>query len=117
MNLKKYLKNSFFKILAISLSVFCFSCNDNSNKSVVRKVVAEWTGKEIKFPAENQCLSIMKDTACIDLYRDNYKILLYVDSLGCTSCRTKLGEWKNLINQSDTVFNQKPDFLFFSTLN
>jgi hypothetical protein len=56
----------------------------------------------------------IKDTASVDLYNDNYKILLYVDSLGCTSCRLKLlSTWKKIIEESDTVFGRKPEFVFF----
>ena len=54
-----------------------------------------------------------KDTTCVDLYSDNYKILLYVDSLGCTSCRLKLPEWKKIISESDSVFSKSPEFVFF----
>jgi hypothetical protein len=54
-----------------------------------------------------------KDTVCPDLYNDNYKIMLYVDSLGCTSCRLKLSAWKKIMEESDTVFTRKPEFVFF----
>jgi hypothetical protein len=102
------------KLIRIIL-VLCVlvSCRKNQNIADPEKIVAEWTGKEIAFPSGLQCISIMKDTACIDLYGDNYKILLYADSAGCMSCRTKLNKWKNLINETDTIFNRKPDFLFF----
>ncbi|MDR2146986.1 MAG: hypothetical protein LBE91_11055 [Tannerella sp.] len=56
------------------------------------------------------CDSIVQ---CPETDNNNYKILLYVDSLGCTSCRTKLPEWRKLILESDTLFENKPDFLFF----
>jgi hypothetical protein len=103
-------KSLFIIILTLS---FCFySCNKNKRTNA-QKVVSEWTGKEMKFPAGLQCVSIMKDTACIDLYGDNYKILLYIDSLGCTSCRLNLSKWKNLIAEADSVFQKKPEFLFF----
>ncbi|MDR2145537.1 MAG: hypothetical protein LBE91_03635 [Tannerella sp.] len=39
--------------------------------------------------------------------------MLYTDSLGCTGCRTKLEVWKKLIQEADTIFEHKPDFLFF----
>jgi hypothetical protein len=99
--------------LFVSVIIWMFSCCENKHKKEVRKTVTEWIGEEIEFPAELQCVSMMKDTACIDLYSDNYKILLYVDSLGCTNCRTKLAMWEILISQSDTIFENKPDFLFF----
>jgi hypothetical protein len=54
-----------------------------------------------------------KDTTCVDLYGDNYKIMLCVDSPGCTGCRLKLSEWKAIIREAGTVFTRKPEFVFF----
>ena len=95
------------------LTAICFSsCTKNKRWESAAEVVKEWTGKEIKFPKELSCTYLGRDTTCIDLYSDNYKILLYVDSLGCTSCRLKLFEWKKLMKESDTAFVRKPEFVF-----
>ncbi len=92
----------------------CFpSCKKSNQKDNAIKIVIEWTGKEIKFPQGIVCTSMGRDTNCIDLHNDNYKIMLYVDSLGCTSCRLKLAEWKKIIDDSDSVFNRRPEFVFF----
>jgi hypothetical protein len=42
-----------------------------------------------------------------------YKVLLYVDSSGCSSCRLKLPQWKTLMLESDSLFRGKLSFLFF----
>jgi hypothetical protein len=99
----------FAALIAICLS----SCKKNKHKEDAVKIVKEWTGKEIKFPKGIPCTSMEKDTTCVDLYANNYKILLYVDSLGCTSCRLKLAEWKKIISESDSVFSNPPEFIFF----
>ena len=100
--------------IIIALITICFSsCKKNNQKDDAVKVVTEWTGKEIKFPKGLPCASMGTDTTCIDLYSDNYKILLYVDSLGCTDCRLKLPEWKKIIKESDSVFSTPPEFIFF----
>ena len=106
------MRNLIFIITAI-LAVCFSSCKKNKQKEDAVKIVSEWKGKEIKFPQELSCTSLGKDTTCVDLYSDNYKILLYVDSLGCTSCRLKLAEWKKIINESDSVFPNQPEFIFF----
>jgi hypothetical protein len=107
MNIKYlFIRTGLFIFTVITI----FSCHGNRD---VRKTVVEWREKEIKFPKKLPCTSMMKDTACVDLYSDNYKILLYVDSLGCTACRLRLPEWKRIISESDTIFGNKPDFLFF----
>lgn len=100
-------------IITVFFLICCSSCKNNKQKDDVIKTIAEWTGKEIKFPQGITCTSMGKDTACIDLYSNNYKIILYVDSLGCTSCRLKLAEWKKLMNDSDSIFSKKPEFIFF----
>lgn len=97
-----------------ALFIICFSsCKNNSQKDSVRKIVTEWTGKEIKFPQGIPCTSIGNDTTCVDLNNDNYKILLYVDSLGCTNCRLKLSEWKKIMAEADSIFDRKLEFVFF----
>jgi len=104
----------FLLVVIVVISFFCLSsCHKNKRKEDVAKIIREWAGKEIKFPEELFCTSMGSDTTCVDLYSDNYKILLYVDSIGCTSCRLNLTQWENLIIESDTAFIQKPEFVFF----
>jgi len=101
-------------IIFVALITICFSsCNKNKQKEDVIKIVTEWTGKEIIFPQGITYTSMVEDAAFIDLYRDNYKILLYVDSTGCTSCRLKLSVWKKIIAESDTTFSKPVEFIFF----
>ncbi|MDR2913986.1 MAG: hypothetical protein LBV74_03985 [Tannerella sp.] len=101
-------------IIIIAAITFCLSsCGKNSQKEDATKIVIEWTGKEIQFPQGIACTSMGKDTTGIDLHNDNYKIMLYVDSLGCTSCRLRLAAWKKLIKEADSVFTGKPEFVFF----
>ena len=105
--------NKYISIIIIALIAACFSSCKDKQKDDATKIVAEWTGKEIKFSKDLYCTSMGIDTTCVDLYSDNYKILLYVDSLGCTSCRLKLTKWKKIINESDTIFSTPPEFIFF----
>ena len=103
------IKHIIYVILS-SIILFC-SCKKN-NSSIVQKIVKEWTGKEIQFPPNLECMTKDSVIDCLETSTANYKILLYVDSLGCTSCRTKLVEWKKLISETDTLFEDKLDFLF-----
>jgi len=100
-------------LIIMMLAAICFpSCTKKGRKGNAVKIVREWTGKEIRYPSDLSCMSMGKDTTCVDLYNDNFKILLFVDSLGCTSCRLKLHEWKRIMNESDSVFIRKPEFVF-----
>jgi hypothetical protein len=102
------------RIFIITLLIaICFSsCRKNKQLDDAMNIVNAWTGKTIRFPRELSCISMEKDTACIDLYSNNFKILLYVDSQGCTSCRLKLSNWKKIMADSDTIFSKKPEFIF-----
>ena len=100
-------------VIAITFCTICFSSCKDIRRESAEKIVKEWTGKEIKFPQELYCTSMGRDTICVDLYSNNYKILLYVDSIGCTSCRLKLQEWKKIINEADTVLSKSVEFIFF----
>ena len=104
------------KTIIFVLPVIFFSqssCKKNMGREEAYKFLSEWTEKEVEFPKGLSCTSMGKDTTCIDLYNDNFKIVLYVDSSGCTSCRLKLYEWKKLMEESDSAFIRKPEFVFF----
>jgi len=98
--------------LLILLLSFC-SCKEDKRKKTIRDVVAEWTGREILFPEGIPCQFLGRDTCCIDPTNQNHKILLYVDSTGCSICRLKLTEWNAIMAEADTAFSEPVDFLFF----
>ncbi|MDR1371920.1 MAG: hypothetical protein LBJ17_02165, partial [Dysgonamonadaceae bacterium] len=105
-------KHIFLLILLFSV----FSCQDNRKEKNAKKIIKEWTGKTILFPSDAQCCVAGNDTlpsVCDGLFQKDFKILLYVDSVGCSSCRLKLSDWKQLIEESDTLFQDKLGFLFF----
>jgi len=100
--------------LLVSFSV-C-SCKDKRRKEEIGKTVAEWMGKEIRFPENTPCYLSGKDTLpelCNEEFRKEFKILLYVDSAGCSSCRLMLSQWKQLIEETDSLFQGKVGFLLF----
>lgn len=91
-----------------------FSCKEKNKKvDDVAKIVTEWMGKEIRFPQNATCSVLGKDTSGIDLLTAEYKVLLYIDSVGCTSCKLRLHEWKSLIQEADSLFGNRLSFLFF----
>jgi len=100
--------------LCVLFSVF--SCKDNKRKEDATKIVSEWIGKEIRFPENVPCFVSGQDTLqvlCDDHFRKEFKILLYVDSAGCSSCRLKLFDWKQLMEEADSLFLGKVGFLLF----
>ena len=82
----------------------------------ITKIVAEWTGKEILFPEDVPCYVSGKDTLsmfCNEHFQKEFKILMYVDSAGCSSCRLRLSEWKHLMEEADSLFHGRVGFLLY----
>lgn len=98
--------------------VVCFvcSCKDNKKRKEIEKIVTEWTGKEVLFPENVPCYLSGNDTLseiCNEHFQKEFKILLYVDSAGCSSCRLNLPNWQQLIEEADSLFHGKVGFLLF----
>ena len=104
-------------LFCILLAIFfVYSCKDNKQKEEATKIVNEWIGKEIRFPDNVPCYISGKDTLpnlCSENFRKEFKILLYVDSAGCSSCRLNLFEWKQLMEETDSLFQGKLGFLLY----
>jgi len=91
LNINKFhLMKSIIKILLI-ITAF-FSCNPQ--KKEIKKIVKEWMGKEIILPQQIEFKVLGRDTICSDLWEEPYKILTYVDSIGCSSCKMGLHFWE-----------------------
>jgi hypothetical protein len=101
--------------LLLFLVLTVFACKDKT-LTEVRQIVDEWVGKKIRIPDNVLCTIMGKATAsdaCLALMDAEYKVLLYVDSSGCSSCRLKLFLWETLMSESDSLFRGKVNFLFF----
>jgi hypothetical protein len=103
------------RILLLFLILSVIACKDK-NRMDAQQIVGEWVGKEIRIPDNVLCAVMGKDTvldACQALMDAEYKVLLYVDSSGCSSCRLNLFQWETLMSESDSLFRGKLNFLFF----
>jgi hypothetical protein len=114
--LSKTLNQICLGTLFLALCSIC-SCNESRRHKVVAKnIVAEWAGREILFPVAAQCYSMgarVDNSKCAGLLESDYKVLLYVDSMGCTSCKLRLLDWKALVGEADSAFAGRLSFLFF----
>lgn len=88
------------------------SCSESREEAVYR-LVKEWTGKEIKFPERSVFTVQGKDTVDFTYQDADYKVLVYVDSVGCTSCKLQLDRWKKVINEMTEETGKDIPFLFF----
>ena len=99
-------------IVGIICIVLFAACSESREEAVYR-LVKEWTGKEIKFP-ERSVLTVQgKDTVDFTYPNADYKVLVYVDSVGCTSCKLQLDRWKKVIKEMTEETGQDIPFLFF----
>lgn len=85
---------------AIALLSLTVGCTDERSRN--RELVGQWLGSEIVMPSE-LVYQIQHDTVGIDLSRPDFKIVNYVDSSGCTSCRMKLSRWSEVIDELKSI--------------
>lgn len=86
-----------------------FSCKEE--KAI--QLVKTWREKEIYFPENVIFTRYAKDTVKHLVWNDNYKILVYVDSIGCMSCKLQLFRWKDFASSLDSMTQRKVPILFF----
>ena len=85
------------RYLCLLLCVFAlFSSCKESEKDKIARLVEEWEGKEILFPALFLFTIQGKDTVVLSLADADYKVVTYIDSVGCTSCKLQLLRWKSV---------------------
>ena len=98
-----------YVLLAFS---FLFSCKDE-NKKQAESILKEWMNKEIVFPKKMYFSIQGKENVDFRIKDTEYKIVAYVDSAGCTSCKLHLSKWKELIHYMNSVQPERVQFLFF----
>lgn len=89
------------------------SCNKNQKIETAEKIVSEWIGKTIVYPDNSKIYSNQHDSIYTQNTLASYKILVYVDSTGCTSCKLNLPKWKQYMHEADSAFSQTIDFIFY----
>lgn len=100
------------KVIIICAYIFLFSCQ-GTPKDKIQEELLRWQGKEIKFPKKMVFTKFTKDTTLYDFDNHQYKILIYVDSAGCTSCKLRLGVWKFLAKEINELSKNQVGYLFY----
>ena len=104
--MKRSIVNSLFLLFLL------VSCKNNQHaKTVV--IVKKWIGKEILFPSDYLVQYMGKDTTYDEVFDKEYKVFLYADSLGCTSCQLGLYNWYQRILETNEIAPDKVGFIFF----
>ena len=92
---------------------FLFWACQTTRKDHITQLVEEWQGKEVRFPENPVFTRQLNDTVDYRILETVYKVLVYVDSIGCTSCKLQLPKWKEFIAYVDSVSDRQIPFLFF----
>ena len=88
------------------------SCKESKEEAMLR-LVNEWNGKEIRFPSRSVFTIQGKDTANFEFRDADYKVMTYIDSVGCTDCKLQLHRWKELVTEVDSLTDGRVPFLFY----
>ena len=102
------MKKQLYILLLLSLLT---ACKEN-NKEKFALLVQEWQGKEIVFPQNMAFTRFVTEPVDYRIPDAEYKVLVYVDSVGCTSCKLQLPKWKELIAHVDSATNGNVPFIF-----
>ena len=101
------------KIVTLIMCVWMLASCQESREEAMRRLVNEWNGKEIKFPSRSVFTIQGKDTVDFEFVDADYKVVTYIDSVGCTSCKLQLPRWKQLIEEVDSLTGGSVPFLFY----
>lgn len=99
-------------VVYIILAFIALSSCKESRKDEIARLVKEWDGKEIRFP-EHPVFTIQGEDTVDFSFRDaEYKVVSYVDSIGCISCKLQLANWAAFIQEVDSLTNGTVPFVF-----
>ena len=79
----------------------------------MERLVQEWNGKEIRFPSHPVFTRFVTDTVPYRIPKTDYKVVVFVDSVGCISCKLQLPKWKEFMHEVDSLCEGKVSFVFF----
>ena len=99
-------------IIFIFFLLVTVSCQ-NSERKQIEQLVEEWTDKEILLPERPVFTSFATDTLSYAIPNARHKVIVFVDSVGCISCKLQLPKWKELIDEVDSLSDTDIPFLFF----
>lgn len=101
------------KYLTLIMCVWMLASCQESHEEAMFRLVNEWNGKEIKFPSRSVFTIQGKDTVDFEFAGADYKIVTYIDSVGCTSCKLQLPRWKEFMAEVDSLAGSSVPFLYY----
>lgn len=90
----------------------CQFMNKNEGNEDIQALVNEWQGKRVIIPQDLVFTQYATDTIDHMSTNNSYKVFIYVDSIGCLSCKLQLPKWKQIITEFDSITNHNISYLF-----
>lgn len=102
------------KILTYIAALFliCLTACQSNKTDNISDILKAWENKEILLPKNVHFTVMWKDTVDNPITRE-YRILSYVDTIGCVSCKLHFSDWKKTIAEFDSICGDKVQFLFY----
>lgn len=91
----------------------CSCSGQRAEQAELRKQLASWQGREIVFPSDVRFTIQGKEEVGFSVSDSTYKILTYLDSVGCSSCKLNLPRWKEWMSYLHDEMKMNVQFLFF----
>lgn len=89
----------FFILFIFITKVFVSSFTSDKSKLTQ----ADWIGRKVVFPDSISFISTSTNSISdYNIINAKYKVLVYIDSTGCTSCQLGLVEWKAFIDRCES---------------
>ena len=101
------------KYITLIMCVWMLASCQESREEAMLRLVKKWNGKEIKFPSHSTFTVLGKDTIDFSFVDADYKVLTYIDSMGCASCKLQLPRWKEWVLEVDSLTDGQVPFLFY----
>lgn len=101
---------NFIYLSTFAFILFVLSFCKQNYSAHVPDLAVKWVGKQILFPKGMIFTKNVSDTVLFDL-NTKLKVLCYVDSIGCSSCKLKLEMWKSFINSIQQIAEDKCRFI------
>ena len=98
-------------LLLLCLIILCNSCKEGQKEHIEHLV--KWNNKEICFPNNPVFTHFVTDTVPYLIPKTDYKVVVFVDSVGCISCKLQLPRWKEFMHEVDSLSDGNVPFIFF----
>ena len=99
-------------LFGVGCSMFIlFSCGGNGQQKA-NHVLEEWIGRKILIPNDLVYTKYGTDTVEYSQAYADYKILVYVDTVGCTSCQLQLERWLDWVDCLKNKSSYSVSYLF-----